>query len=622
MLKNSNNVQTNPFLSSAKGDTVSFGAKNYDAETIVNPTAHCAYCGCKVYNDAQLDSIAKEILANKESKAEGRIRSVLEKLEGAKHSQELAVAKRMENEKEIEFFKKLLDTASKHAYLKGDAIFQQQYHMDTDTAFKTIKLNLRPLLKTIDHITPQKEDKENQNSDINLVEACYCCNHDLKNGSSFNEFYTMFPTIKNNMPKEKFDYAMAQLLDSEKAGISQRLSARNMLELLKRLFIQKTESANQLYSIDVRIKGCKTGISDAIESCQNEIAEKRQEQTEAEKKFAELNNDPEYVAMLDRIKLNSELDAAETRLAGLRDRRNKLSNSLNSLNNPSKSQKNQKQKKEELTPAEKKAKIEQLKADIATTSEQITSQEATVFEIEFQISELNSQFPQIEDIQSKKYKADSIINAHNTIEKETKLLEEREAKKVSLQEEEQKLQAQLNEMPVSSKTFILEAYSESEQAQFKKYKDLTEALSFIDGHPSGGSVRTIINQMAKEPIAAEIAEMEKLDIIMAYKNNEKRKNIQAQLSSVQKAKSDTIALIHNSEKAIRNNKKATGFVTLEEARSQSEKYAEDIKRLNEKQNYIHLPKRIAQLKAEIELLNQTIKDLNAQTEKIESTYNN
>ena len=109
VLKNSNNVQTNPFLSSAKGDTVSFGAKNYDAETIVNPTAHCAYCGCKVYTDAQLDSITKEILANKASKSEGRIRSVLEKLEGAKHSQELAVAKRMENEPEIEFFKKLLD---------------------------------------------------------------------------------------------------------------------------------------------------------------------------------------------------------------------------------------------------------------------------------------------------------------------------------------------------------------------------------------------------------------------------------------------------------------------------------------------------------------------------------
>ena len=620
-LRNNNNFQFNPFSLPAKGDIVSFSAKNYDAESIMNPTAHCAYCGCKVYTDAQLDSITKEILSNKASKAEGRIRSILEKLEGAKHSQELAVAKRMENEKEIEFFKKLLDTASKHAYLKGDAIFEQQYHLNADNAFKTIKTNLRPLLKTIDHVTPQREDKENQNSDINLVEACYCCNHDLKNGSSFNEFYTMFPTIKNNMPKEKFDYAAAQLLDSAQTGIEQRLSARNMLELLKRLFVQKTETSNQLFSIDHRIQSCKSGITDAIESCRQEIGERQEEQAADEKKFSELNNDPEYAAMLRRIKLNSDLETAQTQLDILRDRRNRLSNSLNSLNSPQKHQRNQKQKKEELTPAEKKAKAEQLKADIASTSEQITNQEAAVFEIELNISELDSNFPTIEVLQSKKSKADSIVNAHNAAAKEQKVLEEREAKKAALEEEEKTLQAKINDLPETSKTFVLESYSEEEQAQFKRYKDLTEALAFIEDHPNGGNIKVIINQMAKSPLIDEISEMEKLDIVTAYKNNEQRKNLQTQLSAVQKQKADVISQIHNSEKIIKTCKKSTEFTTLEEAQQQSSKYAEDIRRLNEKQNYIHLPKRIEQLKAEIMLLNQTIKDLNAQIEKIEQTYN-
>ena len=618
---NVNNYHSNALLRQPKCDVISFSAKKYDSDSIINPTYHCAYCGCKVYNESQIDSIAKEILNDKSGKLEGRVRSVLEKLEGAKHSQELAIAKRMENEDEIEFFKKFLDTASKHAYLKGDAIFEQQYHMDSETAMKTLTANLRPLLKTIDHVTPQKEDKENQHSDINLVEACYCCNHDLKNGSSFNEFYMMFPTIKNNMPKEKFDYALAQILDSAKTGISQRLSAKNMLELLKQLFVQRTESSNQLYSIDVRIKGCKTGIIDSIEACKQEISEKEKEQAAAEQKFAELSTDPEYSAMLKRIQLNSDLEAAQTKLDTLRERRSKLSNSLNSLNSVKKPQKNQKQKKDELTPEEKKAKAEQLKTDIAATSEDITNQEATVFEVELNISELDAEFPPVDVIQAKKSKADSIINAHNSIEKESRLLAEREAKRVELEESEKNIQSQIDVMPEGSKSFVLEAYSDDEQAQYKKYKELKEALSFIDEHPNGGNIRIIINQMAREPIAAEIAQMEQMKIISDYNDNEKRKDLQAQLQSVQKSKGDVIAMIHNSEKAIRNSKKATEYTSIEEAQEQSAKYAEDIRRLNDKQNYINLPKRISQLKAEIILLNQTIKDLNAQIEKIEKEYN-
>ncbi|MCD7740125.1 MAG: hypothetical protein LUH11_02105, partial [Candidatus Gastranaerophilales bacterium] len=168
-------------------DIVSFSSKKYDSNSILNPTNHCGYCGCKVYSEQQLDSIAKKMLSSKSGRLEGDIKSVLEKLEGAKHSQEIETAKKMENKEEIEFFRKFLDISSKKSYLKGDAIFKKIYALDEEDAISLLTKNMHPLLKTIDHISPQNEEMDNMNSDINLVEACYCCNHNLKKGSSFSE---------------------------------------------------------------------------------------------------------------------------------------------------------------------------------------------------------------------------------------------------------------------------------------------------------------------------------------------------------------------------------------------------------------------------------------------------
>ena len=214
--KNSSiNNFSNPFLlNKPVGDIVSFRAKAYNADSVENPTNHCAYCGCKVYNDGQIDSLAKEMLRDSSHRLQGDIKSVLEKLETAERSYELTVAKQIENKKEIEFYKKFLDQAEDKAWLKGDAIFMQVYNTDYDEAFELLKKNMRPLLRTIDHVSPQNLSEDNKDEDINLVEACYCCNHDLKKGMPFSEFYTMYPSIKENMPVDKFKYAHAQLLSS------------------------------------------------------------------------------------------------------------------------------------------------------------------------------------------------------------------------------------------------------------------------------------------------------------------------------------------------------------------------------------------------------------------------
>ncbi|MCD7879574.1 MAG: hypothetical protein LUG16_06560, partial [Candidatus Gastranaerophilales bacterium] len=55
-------------------DIVSFSAKNYSKEDIINPTNHCAYCGCKVYDNSQIESLANEILISKYDRNEGKIK--------------------------------------------------------------------------------------------------------------------------------------------------------------------------------------------------------------------------------------------------------------------------------------------------------------------------------------------------------------------------------------------------------------------------------------------------------------------------------------------------------------------------------------------------------------------
>ena len=615
---NNNNISiTNPFKS-LQGDVVSFSAKQYGVDSILNPTNHCGYCGCKLYNETQIDSMAKEMLAAKATRLEGRIKSILEKLADAKHSQELAVAKRMENKDEIDFFNNLLETSSKKPYLRGEELFKQVYHMEQEQATQTLVKNMRPLLKTIDHISPQREEHDNENSDINLVEACYCCNHDLKKGASFNEFYMMFPTIKNNMPKEKFQYALSQILDSSQNQVLQRLSASNMLKFLERLFVQRTETANALSSIDFRIQGCKSGIQDSIETCRKEISDKETEKSELEKKLDELKKDPEYTAMLERVSLQEQLASVTTQLDGTRGRRQKLTESLNALKSTHK--RNKKNKTQQMSDEDKQKRIEQIRKDIELVTGQITEQENEKFEIELKIEELNMQHPTIEMQQGKKMKADSIVNAYNAIEKDEKLLSENRDVLSNLEADRSDIQSKLDEMPEETKSFNLESFSPEEQESYKTYKDLLEALAYINEHPNGGSIRVIIHSKAKEPIEESLLKLEELPVIKAYKASEHRKELENKLEKIQKNIYDITAVIHQLEKTIRNNRRIADVMPKEEAQKQSNELAQNIRYLTDRQNNIQLPKIIAKITAEIELLHQTIEDLTAKQKKIEESY--
>ena len=122
-LSETNNIYK--FQNNLMADVVSFRAKNYGIESIVNPTGHCAYCGCKVYNEQQIDSLAKGMLGSKSHRLQGNIRSVLEKLDSAVRSEELTFAKKVENEDEITFFKRFLRISAEKSHLSGSEIFKE-----------------------------------------------------------------------------------------------------------------------------------------------------------------------------------------------------------------------------------------------------------------------------------------------------------------------------------------------------------------------------------------------------------------------------------------------------------------------------------------------------------------
>ncbi len=598
-------------------DSISFSGKKYDADDIENPTYHCAYCGCKVYNQAQIDSIAKEILQSRASRLEGKVKSVLEKLEGAKNAQDIALAKRLENDEQIKFFKNFLDISEKKSFMRGDAIFEQVYNLDSDEALDLLVKNMTPLLRTVDHVSPQNEDKDNNNSDVNLVEACYCCNHDLKKGASFSEFYAIFPSIKNNMPQDKFNYAVSSVLDSSQSSITHRISAQSMLKLIGRLFIQRTEAYNYLQSIDHRIKGCQSSVQEAIDTCRGEIQEKNNEVADLRSKLDKLMQDPEYVALLNRNGLVSKLESQNTALDSLRFRWQKTSDAINELQNPSKNKKSQ----AKMTDKEKEDKITLLKGSLSSLSVQIEKQKELVTATELEILEQDEKFPTIDMLQQEKNRAEAIAKAHIALASERAALEKKRTEKTQLEEQEAQLSAQIEKMPQNSASFNANEYSENEHSLYSHYLDLIEAIKYIDEHPNGGSVKSIIKDSAKKSILSEIANLEKEDIIGHYITSVRRKDLEQQLAKIRKSIEALCASISESEKACEKYEKDSSPMGYEEVQEKIASLSETMRRLNEKSVSVKIPQYINTINMEIALLQNTIDELSKKNQEIDSAFN-
>lgn len=383
-------------LSNINSDIITFSGKNYNIRDIKNCTNHCGYCGCKLYNENQMESIAKELLNSKSTRLQGKIKSILEKLEGAKNSDEIAIAKRLENSQEIEFFKDFLAASKEKSFLKGEFILEQLYKTSYEESFKLLMKNMHPLLKTIDHISPQKLNEKNNNIDLNLIEACYCCNHNIKKGINFSEFYAMFPSIQNNMPQEKLEFALSHALTNGQNGIENHISANNILKSLNNLVTQRNEILNTLKTIDYRITKLKEQIIDNIENIHNEINQKKSNLSNLQKLLDELYKDPDYISLREIYQLQNSLDNIVNAIKTLNEKNKNIAFSLSKI---------KKQEKSEQ-------KIQQLKKLQEKNSENIKQKEEEKIEIENKIEQLSRN---LKNIQAKKQKFESIINEINSL---------------------------------------------------------------------------------------------------------------------------------------------------------------------------------------------------------------
>lgn len=597
-------------------DVISFRAKDYSIDSIASPTGHCAYCGCKVYTEAQIEGLAKTMLGQKSHRLQGSIKSVLEKLDSATRSEELTFAKKIENAEEIDFFKRFLRTSSEKSYLNGDEIFKQIDGIEADEALEILKNNMKPLTRTIDHVSPQNLDEENNNVDINLVEACYCCNHDLKKGVTFPEFYAMFPSIKENMPLEKFEYAYNNLMSSASAStILNRMSASNLLKYIQRLIGQRNDEIDKVKSTEFRIMEASSNISSSIEACQAEIDDKKIRKHEAVKKLEDLSSDNEYNAIVKRIQLVQQSKQIAAVISSLSDSKMAASASLNEIRNPSKKQKKQ-SKLANMTKEEKDERIASLKATLETLTQKTAEQQEKKDSVDLEIMELDDKFPTIEILQSRKTLADNLINAHLALIKERENFSQQISANEKIDFQIAQLEAQIAQY--AKENFDLSEYSEEEQEQYRRYQLCLEAIAHINTHSTGGGVKAAINIVSKPLFENEISELEKLVVVRDSIEFLKRKELQSQIDLLKKQKINIGNAINVSKNQILTLQKRTEGKTQQEAIEESQNLAAYIRRLNEKQNYLELPKVINSLTAEISLLTQTINDLSQKQAEVQN----
>ena len=608
------NQQTNPIsysYASNAGDVVSFSSKKYSAESILNPTNHCAYCGCKVYNEQQIDSLVKEMMASKHDKLKGKVKSVVEKLEIAKYSQELSFAKRVQNEADVEYFNHLLELTANKPYMRCEMVLDQVYGMNSEEAYEEISKHLRPLQRTVDHISPQNLHEDNNSSDINLVESCYCCNHDLKQGISFQEFYAMFPSIKKNMPEEKFQYAAAHLLNSSQDSVMRRMSAISVLNLMNRLNLQKNEAQNELNSINLRIKSCNDSISSAIDFSKEEIAKKEEKIVELEASLVEYKDDPEFKAMLKRITLQSKLDDVEAVIEKLTAKKGRISSNLTSLEKGDK-------KKDMLKPKDREERIKTYKEIVSTLDVQIKEQQIKRGDLQKEIAVIDEQFPTYETIQREKVRMDSLVTSHKHLKMNEAQIQEKEVLIEDLKLQIAEKKEEIEKIPQTDEKSA--DFPEEIRQQHFDYLTYVQALQAL-GAPSynPNSTRSVINEAARIQLEKQIAEIENNPLTVIHNNTIKRATLKSQKEKLDRTLFDTQKQLGDLKVVRESLMRATAEMTQEEAESRVEELSAKLRDLNDKQNHIRIPEQIERLKSEIKLLHSTIGDLLQKQREIQGT---
>ena len=294
--KNNNEVQSSTLkLKPQLGcDTISFSGKDYNKSQIEHPTNHCAYCGAKIYSEQKLLSKAKTIADHNKKLLEGDIKSILQNIGQIGNDSALSIQKREKNAKEIKFFNELNSLSKKYPKMLAKDLINQYLNPNKKDPIDIILENIHPMLSTIDHVDPQKEKSDNMNNQMNLVEACYTCNHDIKKGLPFDEFLALYPTIAYFMPEDKLDFANIQGTRTLTQVVESTENITTLKTRLKSLEAKKAIAQSQVDCLTRNIQDCLQDIDLVLKLQLKAKKEKELELESIQKKAEDMRQDPEF----------------------------------------------------------------------------------------------------------------------------------------------------------------------------------------------------------------------------------------------------------------------------------------------------------------------------------------
>lgn len=580
-------------------DTVSFSGKDYSKSQIEHPTNHCAYCGEKVYSEQKLLSKAKTIANHNKKFLEGDIRSILQNIGQIGNDSHLAKRKREENSKEIKFFNELNTLSRKYPRILAKDLVNQYLNPDKKDPVDVIFDNMHPMLSTIDHVDPQREKSDNMNNQMNLVEACYTCNHDIKNGLPFDEFLALYPTIAYFMPEDKLDFANVNGTKTLSRTIESTEDITELKTRLKSLESKRATAQSQIDCLTRDIQECLGDMDTAIQMQLREKNGKEQELENFQKEVQDMRLDPEFQIISEKKQLSD-------RLSSLKKTKQQTTTSISRINAALKKEdkknstveklKRKKQRqREEVDNDEKKErlgqKLEAAQAALVHTNEEIE-------QVSKRLQTLRAKLPDIEDLREQKQGLEEKIKEYEQYRAATKELQAvQNITMPNLTQRKAALEQRKTEIEQSQSLEM----SDEEKEKYKKYKETLKQLDLIKSKERDKELQEILliseehflrqrDALENDPAVQKAKKIDEYEYLKKQINNADEDILDAQ-----DRQSRLIGEVFAFERAYSNENE-------EEIQQQLNTLNETIKRLESKAKWINVEDKINKLKAEISII--------------------
>ena len=580
-------------------DTVSFLGKDYSKSQIEHPTNHCAYCGEKVYSEQKLLSKAKTIANHNKKFLEGDIRSILQNIGQIGNDSHLAKRKREENSKEIKFFNELNTLSRKYPRILAKDLVNQYLNPDKKDPVDVIFDNMHPMLSTIDHVDPQREKSDNMNNQMNLVEACYTCNHDIKNGLSFDEFLALYPTIAYFMPEDKLDFANVNGTKTLSRTIESTEDITELQTRLKSLESKRATAQSQVDCLTRDIQECLGDMDTAIQMQLREKNGKEQELENFQKEVQDMRLDPEFQIISEKKQLSD-------RLSSLKKTKQQTTTSISRINAALKKEdkknstveklKRKKQRqREEVDNDEKKErlgqKLEAAQAALVHTNEEIE-------QVSKRLQTLRAKLPDIEDLREQKQGLEEKIKEYEQYRAAMKELQAvQNITMPNLTQRKAALEQRKTEIEQSQSLEM----SDEEKEKYKKYKETLKQLDLIKSKERDKELREIL-LISEEHFLRQRDALENDPAVQKAKKIDEHEYLKKQINNAdedildaQDRQSRLIGEVFAFERAYSNENE-------EEIQQQLNTLNETIKRLESKAKWINVEDKINKLKAEISII--------------------